>query len=409
MGDRTKMPGDATWQVGEPPPLRSVPDQEQSLETSTVQGGELSNPRARLWSRAVLVPAGALLLGLTMGPADVTLHHLPVILQVALSLATLAFVFWTVFVILGHAETIAHRLGEPFGTLVLTLSVTAIEASLIVSLMLHGENNPTIARESVFSTVMIVCGGMLGLCLVLGGLRHGYQELKPQGTNALLSVVMALSVLTLVLPNFTLTAAPGDFSAMQLIFVSLLCVLLYGTFVYGQMTRHRADFVDERHPAAHGRGGPSFGLAASVALLLAGLAGLVMLAEHVATNLEGGLQALRLQQTDAIVGAFVATLVLMPEAVTAIRAALMNQLQRSINVVLGSACATIGLTVPVVAMASLVTGHQLTLGLGSGDTVLLLLALGLSIVSFGTGRTTVLTGLVHLVVFVAYLLLIAVP
>lgn len=209
---------------------------------------------------ATLVPVGALVLGLAMVLAGDSLQHWPMPMQAAISIAILAFVFWVVFVVLGHAEAVARRVGEPFGTLVLTMAVTAIEASVIVSIMLHGDNNPTIARESVFSTVMIVCAGMLGLCLVLGGLRHRYQDLKPQGTSALLSVIVALSVLTLVLPNFTLAAAPGEFSVLQLIFVSALCVLLYGTFVYGQMTRHRGDFVDKRHPAElqheHGEGRP---------------------------------------------------------------------------------------------------------------------------------------------------------
>ena len=364
----------------------------------------------RPWGVGSLVSVGALIVGVSMGFAEDAIHHLPGPMQAAISVAVLVFVFWTVFVVLGHAESVAHRIGEPFGTLVLTVAVTAIEASVIVSLMLQGDSNPTIAREAVFSTVMIVCAGMLGLCLVLGGLRHRYQELKPQATSSLLAVIVALSVLTLVLPNYTLAAEPGAFSILQLSFVSTLCVLLYGSFVYAQMTRHRGDFVDERHPVAAGHQHGSRGnLASNLLLLIVGLVGLVLLAEHVASSLEEGLKSLALPQSDAIVGAFVATLVLMPEAVAAVRAALRNELQRSLNIVLGSACATIGLTVPVVAVASMMTGHQLTLGLGSGDTVLLLLALGISIISFGTGRTTVLTGLVHLVVFVAYLMLIAVP
>jgi Ca2+:H+ antiporter len=330
--------------------------------------------------------------------------------QAGLALLVLAFVFWTVFTVLGHAEAVAHRIGEPFGTLVLTVAVTAIEVSVIVSVMLHGTQNPAIARESVFSTVMIVCAGMVGLCLVLGGMRHRKQEHNRQGTSALLAVIVALSVMTLVLPSFTLTAGPGVFSPVQLIFVSILCVLLYGTFVYGQMAGHREDFLDER-PAAppihHVE--PPRSLVMSLVLLAVGLIGIVLLAEHVAASLEEGLEALHLAQTDAIVGAFIATLVLMPEMLSAIRAARRNELQRSLNIALGSACATIGLTVPVVAAASLLLGHPLTLGLGSGDTVLLLLALAVSMVSLGTGRTTVMTGMVHLVVFVAYLMLIAVP
>jgi Ca2+:H+ antiporter len=352
----------------------------------------------------------AVIFGIVLSLTHETAAHLPMVAQIAISVLILLFVFWCVFVVLGHAEAVAHRIGEPYGTLVLTIAITAIEASVIISVMLHGETNPTIARESVFSTVMIVCGGVVGLSLLLGGWRHRYQQHKQQATSALLAVVIALSVLTLVLPNYTLANNPGDFSALQLVFVSLLCLMLYASFVFAQMTRHRADFLDDdivaddsHAPAARP------GLARSLVLLLVGLIGIVLLAEHVAASLEQGLSALALPQTDAIVGAFIATLVLLPETVAAIRAAQRNQLQRALNIALGSACATIGLTIPVVAAASLITGHDLTLGLGPGDTVLLLLALGVSLTSFGTGRTTMLTGLVHLVVFVAYLLLIIVP
>jgi Ca2+:H+ antiporter len=358
--------------------------------------------------RTVAVPIAALVVGLLLG-LDSTLH-LPELVQMGLDVLTLGLLFWTVFVVLRHAETIAHRIGEPYGTLVLTVAVTAIEASVIVSVMLQGEPNPSLARESVYSTVMIVCGGMLGLCLTLGGWRHQHQDLKRQGTNALLAVVVALSVLTLILPDYTLAAVPGSYSTMQLVLVSVLCLMLYGAFVLAQMTRHREDFLD--YPAAgthdtHEQ--PAHGLLVSVVLLIVGLVGIVLLAEHMAASLEEGLEALHIGQTDAIVGAFIAMLVLSSEGIAAIRAALRNELQRALNIALGSACATIGLTIPIVAAVSLATGMELTLGLKPGDTVLLLLALAISMISFGTGRTTVLTGSVHLVVFVAYLLLIAVP
>ncbi len=357
----------------------------------------------------LLVPAGAFLLGATLLLLQADLEDLPPLVELALSVGIIGLVFWTVFVALGHAEAVAHRLGEPYGTLVLTMAVTAIEVSVIVSVMLHGTPNPTIARESVFSTVMIITSGVVGVCLVLGGLRHRRQEYNPLGTGALLSVVIALAVLTLVLPNFTLAAGPGHFSPIQLIFVSTICVLLYGAFVYAQMTRQRDDFLDAVAPPAEEHAAPKQRLALSLCMLLISLFGIVMLAEHIAAALEGGLEALNVGQSDAIVGAFIATLVLLPEAVSAIRAATHNELQRSLNVALGSVCATIGLTVPAVAVVSLIIGEPLTLGLGPGDSVLLMLALAVSIVSFSQGRTTVLTGLVHLVVFVAYLLLIAVP
>lgn len=358
----------------------------------------------------VLLPVLALAIGILLTLKGSTVGHLPVVLEVAISMLVLSLAFWTVFVALGHAEAIAHRIGEPFGTLVLTIAVTAIEASVIISIMLQGAPNPALARESVFSTVMIVCGGILGICLTLGGLRHRHQDLKRQGTSALLAVVVALSVLTLILPNHTLTAEAGSFSSIQLVFVSVLCLLLYGSFILAQMTRHRDDFIDELSPPHHhARSAPTGHIASSTALLAMGLVGIVLLSEYVARGLEEGLATLHIQQTDAIVGAFVATLVLMPETVAAIKASLNNELQRSLNIALGSACATIGLTVPVIGAVSLITNTELTLGLSEGDMVLLALVLAVSMISFVTGRTTVLTGAVHLVVFVAYLMLIAVP
>jgi Ca2+:H+ antiporter len=306
---------------------------------------------------------------------------------------------------------VALRLGEPYGTLLLTFAVTAIEASVIVAMTLNHTDNPTLARESVFSTVMIVCAGVVGVCLTLGGLKHHHQDIKRQGTSASLAVLMALSVLTLILPNYTLTADPGSYSRAQLALVSLLSVLLYCSFVAAQMVGHRDDFIEELVAATEGEEHPvkSGSIARHAVLLLVGLAGIVLMTEEVAARVEDALDIFRIRQADAIVGFFIAMLVLMPEAVSAIRAALNNELQRGLNVALGSACATIGLTFPVVGAATLVTGTSLTLGLGASDSVLLVLALAISVLSFGTGRTTMLQGLVHLVVFVAYLLLIFVP
>ena len=353
------------------------------------------------------LPIATLVLAVVLQFGVVSAEHAVVPARIVLSLLAIALVFATVFVALHHAEAIAHHIGEPYGTLVLTFAVTTIEVSVIIAMMLHGENNPTLARELVFSTVMIICGGVVGFCLTFGGMRHRHQELKRQGTNAYLAMLTALAVLILVLPDFTLSAGHGTFSPAQLAFVSVLSILLYGSFVYAQMGLHREDFVkelieseDSKHLSARG------GISVSVVMLFVGLAGIVLLAEHIAAGVEDALVTLQVDQADAIVGAFIATLVLMPESLAAVRASLNNELQRSLNIALGSACATIGLTIPAVAAASLITGKELTLGLGPGDTVLLLLGLGISVISFGTGRTTVLTGLVHLVVFCAYVFLI---
>ncbi|PZQ17762.1 MAG: ionic transporter [Ancylobacter novellus] len=357
-----------------------------------------------------VAPVGSL----AFGAALVLLGgHLPIAPPFAILIyaTATAILFSTVFVVLHHAESVAHRIGEPYGTLLLTFAVTTIEVSIIVSLMLEGKNNPTLARESVFSTVMIVTCGVVGACLMLGGWRHGHQELKRQGTTALLSVLFALSVLTLVLPNYTLTTAPGTFSVWQLAFVGALAVLLYAAFVFAQTVSHRDDFVEDlvARPTHDARPERRENVAVSLIMLFAGLGGVVLLAEYVASGVEHGLVALRMQQVDAIIGALIATLVLLPEGVSAIRAARNNELQRSLNIALGSACATIGLTIPTVALVSVLTGRELVLGLGAGDSALLILALAICVLSFSTGRTIVLTGLVHLVVFVAYLLLIVVP
>jgi Ca2+:H+ antiporter len=332
--------------------------------------------------------------------------------EIIVSLVAAGLLLCTVFVVLHHAEALAVELREPFGTLLLTIAVTVIEVSIITSVMLHGDPNPYLAREAVFSVVMIVCTGLVGICLTLGALRNYEQDLKQQGTSAFLAVLLTLAVLILILPDFTMTASPGRFSALQLAFVSLLSLLLYGAFLFMQMVRHRRYFIDEhaeQHKETAHPSRSSWEIVLHAVCLVAGLLAVVILAKRVAAGVDDGLKALQIQQGDAIVGALIAFLVLLPEALVAIRAALRNELQRALNVALGSALATIGLTIPTVAALSLLTGTELILGLGGGDMVLLATTLTLCIISFGTGRTTVLTGIVHLVVFVAYLLLIAVP
>jgi Ca2+:H+ antiporter len=362
---------------------------------------------------SIAVPAGSLLLAGAINLTEGSAFRDPIWAEiVVVPLVATCVLLVTVFVALHHAEVVATRVGEPYGTLLLTIAVTTIEVSIILSMMLHGENNPSLARESVFSTVMIVCAGVVGLCLTLGGWRHRQQELKRQGTSAFLATLIALTVLTLVLPDFTLGAGPGRFTPVQLAFVSFLSLLLYGGFMFAQTIRHRNDFVEETLPQSAQAESGNDSIKATIlhaGLLFIGLIGIVLLAEDVARGAETGLAAMKIAQGDAIIGALIATLVLLPEAVSAIRAALNNELQRSINVALGSALATIGLTIPAIAAGSLLTGRELTLGLSPGDMVLLVLILAISTQSFGTGRTTMLTGIVHLVVFVAYLMLIVIP
>lgn len=357
------------------------------------------------------VPIACIGLALVLNAIGFEPYHAGVVNTAVLGLIAIGLVVSTVFIALHHAEAIAHRVGQPYGTLILTFAVTSLEVSIIVSMMLNGENNPTLARESVFSTVMIICGGVVGVCLTLGAWRHSVQDIKRQGTNAFLAVLIALTILTMVLPNYTLSGTAGAFSTVQLAFVSLVSVALYASFVHAQTVDPRGDFISDsaleieerRHPAS------SVSLRTHFVFLFIGLAGIILLTEQIAVGVEEGLRYYQIAQSDAIVGAMIALVVLMPEAMAAVRAALANDLQRGLNIALGSACATIGLTIPAVALASLITGRSLTLGLSTGDTVLLALALLISMVSFGTGRTTVLTGFTHLAVFLAYVLLIFSP
>ena len=334
--------------------------------------------------------------------------------DVAIPAFAIALMIPTALVSLAHAESVGERLGEPYGTLLLTIAVTAIEVSLITFVMLHGENIPTLARESVFSVVMIVMTGGIGLCLMLGAFRFGEQEHRLQGTSAYLAVLIALCVLLLILPNFTITTEPGTYSRGQLEFVSLLSLLLYACFLYIQTVRHRSYFLD---PVPEEGGATNLidkqhdhaPLYVGVSCLIAGLLAVVLFGERVAAGVEDGLAVLGVRRPDAIIGALIAILILFPELLAAVRASRANQLQRSVNILLGSALATIGLTIPTVVVVSIATDHELILGLPARDEILLALSCLLCVVSFGTGRTNVLTGFVHVVVFFTYVMLLAIP
>jgi Ca2+:H+ antiporter len=316
-----------------------------------------------------------------------------------------------VFSTLQHAEIVGEKVGEPFGTVVLTISVTIIEVTIMASMISHGSEDPTEAREAVFSAIMIVCNGLVGLCLLLGGARHGEQELHPMGASAYLAVLIALSVLTLILPNYTTSAFGPSLSPAQLAFVSILSILLYCSFLFIQTVRHRSYFIDA-HAAAlgHGEEKPSFGETIVAAVGLgASLLGVSLLAERVIPSLEEALTWAGVQEVNPVTGAAVAALVLLPESLNSIRAAHRNALQTSLNGALGSVVATTGLTVPAVALMTLATGREIVFGLDHRDSAMLMLTLMLSVVSFGAGRTNVFTGLVHLVVFTTYVFFLFVP
>ena len=310
-----------------------------------------------------------------------------------------------------HAEVVALRVGEPFGTLVLALAVTVIEVALIVSLMLAGgEAASALPRDTVFAAVMIILTAMLGACMAAGGSRHGEQSFRVHGVSASLVTLAAICVLTMVLPNYTVTVGGPYYSASQLAFVAVVCVVLYGAFVMVQTVRHRDYFLPDDGSAgedAHAAPPSARVALAAMGLLVACLVAVVLLGKALAPSIEAGVAAAGAPK--ALVGVVVAAVVLMPEGLAALRAARANRLQTSLNLALGSALASIGLTIPAVAIVSLATGWTLTLGLDAKSTVLLLLALFCAAISLATGRTTVLQGAVHLVIFAVYLFTTIVP
>jgi Ca2+:H+ antiporter len=310
-----------------------------------------------------------------------------------------------------HAEVVAHRVGEPYGTLVLALAVTAIEVALIVSLMIAGgEAASGLARDTVFASVMIILNGMVGICLLSGGRRHGEQSFGLFGISAALATLAAISVLTLVLPNYTTTTPGPVYSSSQLMFIAIVSLVLYGTFVLIQTVRHRDYFLPveaEADEAVHAQPPSNKTAILSAALLLACLGSVVLLAKTLSPTLEAVVADMGAPKT--LVGIIIAAVVLLPESIAAYQAARANRLQTSLNLALGSALASIGLTIPAVAMVSLMNGWSLTLGIDAKSTVLLLLSLLVASLSLGTGRTTVMQGTVHLVIFAVYLFTAIVP
>lgn len=321
---------------------------------------------------------------------------------------------WLFLVILGssmsvvrHAEHVAVLIGEPFGTLVLTLSVTAIEVMSISAIMLHGENNPTLVRDTLTAVVMIILNGMVGISLLVGALKYKEQQYNLQGANAYLGVIVPLAVLALVMPDFTVSTAGPTLSRDQERMLSLILVGLYTVFLAVQTGRHRGYFgvTDGDASAEHKEARPtSRSVLHYVALLLLYLLPVVYLAEQLALPVD--YLAETLHTPAALGGVIIALLVATPEAIGAVRAALANKVQRSVNISLGSILSTIGLTVPCMLLVSQWTHHPLVLGVEHANMVLLLLTLFMSVVTFASGKTNVLQGLVHLLLFACFVMLI---
>lgn len=348
---------------------------------------------------AVVLFAGATALGFTFTPSAAGL---------VFAVLLLVILFGTVFAAVHHAEVIAQKIGEPYGTLLLTLAVTVIEVALIATIMLGEKPVPTLARDTVFAVVMIVCNGLVGICILIGGLRYREQDVQVSGSSLYLSVLFVMATITLIMPNHTLTTPGPSYSAAQLGFVSVVTLILYGVFLYTQTIRHRDYFIsDAAGDADDGAHLSSRMLAMSMALLPVSLLAVVLLAKKFSLVVDAG--TAMIGAPPAFAGVLVALLILLPESVAAISAARKNDLQKSINLALGSSLATIGLTIPAVAVAAYALDKQLVLGLDAQAMVLLLLTFILSMLTFGTGRTNILFGLVHLVVFAVFVFLVFVP
>jgi len=353
-----------------------------------------------LWTIAAPIFAGAILLAIELGVPVAGIF----VGVIAVALAG------SVFAAVHHAEVIAHRIGEPYGTLVLALAVTLIEVALIVSLMIAGgEQAAALARDTIFAAVMIILNGIIGLCLLVGGIMHREQGFSLDGVSAALVALGTIVVLTLVFPNYTVTT-PGPFYApSQLTLIAIVSLVIYGAFIFAQTIGHRRYFLDgdaegsAEHAATPGNGATAL---SSVFLLIC-LATVVLLAKKLAPSLEA--LVLHLGAPNALVGVIIAGIVLLPEGLAAVRAAHGNRLQTSLNLALGSALASIGLTIPAVSFLSLYMNSHLVLGIDPKSSVLLMLSLFVTALALRTGRTIVLHGVVLLVVFVVYLFTTVVP
>jgi Ca2+:H+ antiporter len=356
-----------------------------------------ASARIPIWTIAAPVFAGAVLLAAGLGFGGIIVGFIAV------------GVAGSVLAAVHHAEVIADRVGEPYGTLVLALAVTLIEVALIVSLMAAGgEEAAGLARDTVFAAVMIILNGIIGMCLLVGGLKHREQTFSLDGVSAALVALGAIVILTLVFPNYTVTTPGPYYSSSQLLLIGSVTLVIYGTFIFTQTIGHRQYFLqDDDQSGQHSAPPSNTVMASSSILLLLCLVAVVLLAKKLAPSLEAAVAYLG--APDALVGVIIAAIVLLPEGTAALRAARSNRLQTSLNLALGSALASIGLTIPTVSFLSLYTNTPLRLGIDSKSSLLLMLSLFVAVMALRTGRTIILHGVVLLTVFVVYLFTTIVP
>lgn len=378
---------------GEPPPARAF------VPWSAHPVGSIHNG-AMTWPIILpLLSAGVLIAGFFL-PLNAAVLVLCVV-------ALLAAVICAVH----HAEVIAHKVGEPYGTLVLALAVTVIEVALVLSMMLAGgANSATVPRDTIYSALMVICNGVVGVCLLVGGLHHREQFFRIEGMGSGMAALAVLATLVLVMPSLTVSASVGSYTASQLIFVAAGSLLLWLVFVFIQTVRHRDYFlpaVQAADESVHAPPPSGRDTALSFVLLLVSLVSVVGLAKLMSPTLERFV--LDAQAPKAVVGVLIAIVVLLPETWAAIRAARADRLQTSMNLAIGSAMASIGLTVPVVVVAAVWLDLPLTLGLEAKDMALLALTFVVGAITLGSGRTNLMQGAIHLVVFAAFLFLTLVP
>lgn len=352
------------------------------------------------------------LIFLLAGPAMTAGTH-PVV-TILLFIWLLGVILWAAFGVVHEAEEIAERLGEPFGTLILTLAIVVIEVALISAVMLGSNAVPTLGRDTMFAVLMIVLNGVVGLCLLTGGLRYHQQSYNLQGASAYLGLIIPLSVIALVLPNFTTSTGTGMLSGSQAAFFSIFTILLYGLFIWLQTGRHRGFFVPANTKVGEDVGSPmphhvraTGSTATRVLLLFSNILPIIILSKSLATILDQGI--VLFGAPPAIGGIVIAMIVFTPEGISALKAVAANQLTRAINLCLGAATSTLGLTVPAVLLIGLLTHQPVVLGLSSANMVLLAVTLVLNILTFSGTRTTMLEGATHLSLFFVFLVLVFSP
>ncbi|WP_051092943.1 calcium:proton antiporter [Methylobacterium sp. 77] len=323
-------------------------------------------------------------------------------------------ILWAAFGVVHEAEELAHMLGEPLGTLILTLSIVIIEVVLVSAVMLSAKAVPTLGRDTMFAVLMIVLNGIVGLGLLIGGLRHHQQSYNLQGASAFMSVIIPLTTIALIIPNFTTSTSGGTLTTLQAVSFSIFTVALYVIFILIQTGRHSSFFIYEKETAAiiaaeEQPRGPvdRRALAIHLVLLIANILPIVLLSKSLAAILDHGIEVLG--APTALGGVLIAAIVFTPEGISALKAIVGNELQRAINLCLGAATSTVGLTVPAVLAVGLISGQPVVLGLAPAEMALLVVTLILSTLTFSGLRTTVLEGAVHLVIFFVYVVLIFSP